>query len=188
MVKRVADLTDLPLKWESIRALRIQAARGLGLFVSTVPGQAGCLGNLKDCSANHEALKAILFLMTKSRTIETPTVDALSEKGKMFLEESNYPDKTSLVAVAHRDAWSAKRCLTTLKRKWIRHEMPKDKFADAKEDIAVAALAPDEPEAAPEPEEPLAEVESMGSEVEPVATEESGASGPAPLAAEDRRR
>ncbi|CAE7823281.1 unnamed protein product, partial [Symbiodinium microadriaticum] len=165
MVKRVADLTDLPLKWESIRALRIQAARGLGLFVSTVPGQAGCLGNLKDCSANHEALKAILFLMTKSRTIETPTVDALSEKGKMFLEESNYPDKTSLVAVAHRDAWSAKRCLTTLKRKWIRHEMPKDKFADAKEDIAVAALAPDEPEAAPEPEEPLAEVESMGSEV-----------------------
>ncbi|CAE7621699.1 unnamed protein product [Symbiodinium sp. CCMP2592] len=204
MGKRVADLTDLPAQWESIRKLRAQAARGYSLFASTIQGQRGCLGSLKDCGANHEALKVILVLMVKSRTVETPAVDDLSEKVRAFFEEVNYPDKNSLAAVAHQDAWSAKRCLTTLKRKWIRHEDEKvrelvqlyDKIAQAgehlvhrintDEDIDGGAEAEDvngetegvEPE--PHPDEEVAE---MGEMVAAASESEADISGLGLLAA-----
>ena len=127
MVKKQADLSKLPASWESVRKLRSQSSRGFSVFVSTVEGQTSCRGNKKDCSVNYDALMCILELMLASRTVDTPGVDKLSEVCKDFLEMSNFPDKSAIPVVAHRDAWSAKRCLTFLKRKWARNETPKDR-------------------------------------------------------------
>ena len=115
MVKKQADLSKLPASWESVRKLRSQSSRGFSVFASTVEGQTSCLGNKKDCSENYDALMCIMELMLASRTVDTPGVDKLSEVCKEFLEMSNFPDKSAIPVVAHRDAWSAKRCLTFLK-------------------------------------------------------------------------
>ncbi|OLP96949.1 hypothetical protein AK812_SmicGene20767 [Symbiodinium microadriaticum] len=128
MVKRHAELSQLPGNWESVRKLRTRAAQGHSVFISTVAGSSSCLGNLKDCAENHDALMCILKLMLESRTCDTPAVETMSEKCREFLEMANFPDKSAgaTMVVAHRDAWSAKRCLTFLKRKWARNEVPKD--------------------------------------------------------------
>ncbi|CAE7683038.1 unnamed protein product [Symbiodinium sp. CCMP2592] len=126
MVKRVADLTTLAEKLEAIRCLRSQAAKGQCLMKSTVMGCLQCLGNLKDCSENHLVLRTVLDLMRCSRTIDSPSVDVIIPCCTTFFELSNYPDKDMIPAMAVRDAWGIKRSLTTLRRKWVRSEKPKD--------------------------------------------------------------
>ncbi|CAE7676905.1 unnamed protein product [Symbiodinium sp. CCMP2592] len=145
MVKRHADLSKLAGIWENERKLRMHAARGQAVFASTVAGQTQCSGNLKDCSENFEALMCILKLMHECLTVETPPIDGLSDACKEFLEMANFPDKSALLCFAHRDAWSAKRCLTFLRRKWARNEIPKDekvkKLVAMYDSICEAALA-----------------------------------------------
>ena len=118
-IRRLATLATTPVEWES-------AAAGYSMMASTVPGVNSCLGNLRDCSANYAVLLPVLNSMVAAITIETPGIDLLSEKCKVFLELSNYPCQGNILGVAHRDAWGIKRCLTTLKRKWTRLEVPKD--------------------------------------------------------------
>ena len=129
VAKRVADLTMLAEKLEAIRCLRNQAAKGRCLMKSTVQGCLQCLGNLKDCSENYLVLKIVLDLMLCSCTIDSPSVDLVIPCCTTFLELANYPDKDMIAAMAVRDAWGIKRCLTTLRRKWVRHEVPKDSIA-----------------------------------------------------------
>ncbi|CAE7840759.1 unnamed protein product [Symbiodinium sp. CCMP2592] len=129
MVKRVADLTTFAEKLEAIRCLRSQAAKGQCLMKSTVMGCLQCLGNLKDCSENHLVLRTVLDLMRCSRTIDSPSVDVIIPCCTTFFELSNYPDKDMIPAMAVRDAWGIKRSLTTLRRKWVRAEKPKDSIA-----------------------------------------------------------
>ena len=124
--KRPVDLKELPTAWEGIRSIRNQIQGGRSLMVSTVAGMAGVLGNLKDCSENSECLMAILERMKASLTCDTPGVDILSVACRVALELCRYDDQEGLAAVAHRDAWGMKRCLSTLRRKWARNETPKD--------------------------------------------------------------
>ena len=93
---------------------------------STSPHMVSCAGSLKDCCENHEVLEAVLAIMASCATVDTPSVDAVSEAVQKYCEVANYPDKDGIPNLAHRDAWSIKRCLTSLKRKWVRNETPKD--------------------------------------------------------------
>ena len=124
--KKHADLKNLPQKWENVRELRGQVADGRSLMLSTVAHTNSCMGNLRDCSANYYALLEVLNCMVLSCTIRTPKVDVLGVACTEFLQLARYPDASTLVAIAHRDAWGIKRCLSTLKRKWMRNEVPKD--------------------------------------------------------------
>ena len=126
MPKRFADLKDLPLQWEMIRGLRTATARGHPLMRSTVPTMISCAGTLKDCSENYDVLHAVLSVMASYGTVDTPNVDSMQEAVQTYCKEANYPDAAGIASLAHRDSWSIKRCLTALKRKWVRHEIPKD--------------------------------------------------------------
>ena len=126
VIRRVATLATVPMEWEGNGALAARARAGMSLMTPTVPGLRHCLGSLKDCADNYAVLKPILQGMLASLTVDTPSVDLLGAKVKLFLQLSNYPDPAGINTVAHRDAWSIKRSLSTLKRKWSRQEMPKD--------------------------------------------------------------
>ena len=124
--KRKVDLTSLPGKWEDLRELRSQVAGGRSLMVSSTVQTTCCLGNLKDCAANHAAIREVLNCMVVACTTRTPGIDLLSTACQSFLQLAHYPDETTLNAIGHRDAWGLKRCLSTLRRKWVRAERPKD--------------------------------------------------------------
>ena len=126
VVKRVACLQTLAKDWEECFRLRTQVAQGKSLMLSTSVGSTSCLGNLKDCAENYEPLKATLGKMLISRTLDTPPIDNISVACREFLAMAHYPDSDGVPAIAHRDAWSLKRCLSTLRRKWSRQEVPKD--------------------------------------------------------------
>ena len=126
MVRRAASLATVPMEWESHPILRTRAKQGMSLMTSTSPGIVHCLGSLKDCSENHAVLMPVLQGLLAAVTLDTPSVDLLGAKCKTFLQLAAYPDMSAVSAIAHRDAWSLKRCLTTLKRKWSRQEVPKD--------------------------------------------------------------
>ncbi|CAE7839925.1 HKR1 [Symbiodinium sp. CCMP2592] len=130
MVKRQADLTTLGQKLEDIRALRKRVGDGNSLMIATSPGCMQCMGTLKDCSANYEPLRAVLRCMLKSKTIDSPSIDALLIECQGFLELCHYPEPERIPALALRDAWGIKRSLTTLRRKWARPEIPKDSVQD----------------------------------------------------------
>lgn len=126
MVKRFADLTTLASRWENVRSLRERCAKGHALMRATADGCVQCMGTLKDCAENNEVLKVIVGLMLESLTIDSNGIDMIVDQCTAFLELAHYPDKARLGAIAVRDAWGIKRCLTTLRRKWGRYEAPKD--------------------------------------------------------------
>ena len=126
MVRRVANLATVAMEWEEHPGLRVRAKQGMSLMTATAAGMNHCLGSLKDCAENHAVLMPVLEGLLAAYTLDTPSVDLLGAKCKLFLQLAAYPDASAMSAVAHRDAWSLKRCLTTLKRKWSRQETPKD--------------------------------------------------------------
>ena len=128
MVVRVkADLKRLPGKWEAILELRQLCASGKGLMVATAPNANSCFGSVKDCRENASALRAVLELMVAAGTMDTPQVTVLADSCQTFLQLAHYPVQEDIPPLAHRDAWSLKRCLTFLRRKWTRAEICKDR-------------------------------------------------------------
>ncbi|OLQ14679.1 hypothetical protein AK812_SmicGene1179 [Symbiodinium microadriaticum] len=154
MVKRFADLTTLASRWENVRSLRERCAKGHALMRATADGCVQCMGTLKDCAENNEVLKVIVGLMLESLTIDSNGIDMIVDQCTAFLELAHYPDKARLGAIAVRDAWGIKRCLTTLRRKWGRYEaginIPRRVASDDDVGSAVAATDDAYPAAGPE--------------------------------------
>ena len=126
MVRVRVCFDGLGAAWENIPSLRRLADAGKGLMVPTVPGMTACLGSLKEAKENYHALKAVLQIMAAAGSVDTPGIEVLSGCCRNFLELGRYPIEADIPMVAHRDAWSLKRCLTFLRRKWARQEYPKD--------------------------------------------------------------
>ena len=122
----------LASKWEATIGLRRLAAAGKGLVVPTAVGLAGCLGSIKDCRENYDCLKCVLQIMAAAGSVDTPPVEILGVSTREFFELAHYPIENDIPAIGHRDAWSIKRNLTFLKRKWVRQEYPKDSILKLK--------------------------------------------------------
>ncbi len=117
-------LQQVDMQWESQRDLRQRCCKGLSLMVN-VKGKGPVMGTLANITANHTVLAAITGRMAQNGVIKTPPVDSLSALVFDFYVLANFPDTATAATLAHQDAWAIKRCLTTLRRKWQRHETPR---------------------------------------------------------------
>ena len=95
-------------------------------MVSAVKGVSHVLGNIKNAAENRDVLLPLVRCMAQMGRVDTPSIEVLSPLVIEFYSLAGYPDPAGLEAVAHQDAWGIKRCLTLLRRKWSRNEVPKE--------------------------------------------------------------
>ena len=122
----MVNFSKIPEQWDAVPSLRRRAAKGRSLLVSATTGIKQILGNVKNIAENYEVLKPIVETMTNVGNIETPGIDTLSPLLLEFYGLASYPSPEEAAGLAHQDAWGVKRCLTLLRRKWARQEIPKD--------------------------------------------------------------
>ena len=122
----MVDFSGVPEAWDGEPLLRRRAAKGQSLMVSTVRDVPQVLGNIKNVAANYDVLAPLVTKMAVAGVIETPSLEVLTPLVIEFYSLAGYPDPVGVHALAHQDAWGLKRCLTLLRRKWSRGEVPKD--------------------------------------------------------------
>ena len=123
----MAGFSKLPEQWDAVPNLRRRAAKGRSLLVSAVKDMNQILGNIKNVAENSDVLRPIVETMTSAGNLETPSIEVLSPLILEFYGLASHPSPEQAAALAHQDAWGVKRCLTLLRRKWSRQEMPKDR-------------------------------------------------------------
>ena len=131
------DFSNIAEEWEAQAPLRRRASKGKSLMVSTVKEVPQVLGNTKNVAENSDVLMPLIKRMAAAGILETPSVETLSPMVLEFYALAGYPDPAGAPALAHQDAWGIKRCLTLVRRKWSRQEMPKD----SREVLAKEALS-----------------------------------------------
>ena len=123
---RMPDFSKIAEEWDAQPLLRRRAAKGKALLVSTLKDVPQVLGNIKNMAENSDVLKPIVLRMSAEGILDTPSVETLTAVVLEFYSLAGYPDPLGAHALAHQDAWGMKRCLTLLRRKWSRQEIPKD--------------------------------------------------------------
>lgn len=118
-------LLEVDLQWEAQRDLRQRCANGGALMVNP-RGQGGVLGNLASAKANVAVLSAITGRMAAHGILKAAPVDVYSNMVLDFYVAANYPKMSLAPSLAHQDAWGIKRCLSFLRRKWMRNEVCRD--------------------------------------------------------------
>ena len=124
----MVDFSKISEEWEAQATLRRRASKGKSLMVSTLRDVPQVLGNIKNVAENHEVLLPLVKRMSAAGALDTPAVETLAGFVLEFYSLAGYPDPVRAHALAHQDAWGIKRCLTLLRRKWSRQEMPKDSW------------------------------------------------------------
>lgn len=75
---------------------------------------------------NAELLTHYVARMEAVGCLKTPSIEALSVETLRFHQLAHNPHNAEQVElVAHTDAWSLRRMLTFLRRKWQRQERPR---------------------------------------------------------------
>jgi hypothetical protein len=107
--------------WDKQKLIRDRLLTKKSMFRDS-DGKGFCKTSLTNCFINYDLLKEYTSAMAREHTIMIGTLSEL--KGP--LKEFQKMQRVDNPIFAHQDAWTAKRLLGLLRRKWQRDEAPRE--------------------------------------------------------------